>query len=527
MYSNEMIKKFCRVSLFAMAVGLGSVTINPTWALLPQGSANATGPVPLNQAAKAAMPAVTAPEEKPANDTSASEIPDEIALFDDGMDIPTPGNGMITPNNGPEQSSDDQPTSKPATDAPDLGMDLPTPGQAEQPNLAAPTTNAPMVAPMDNGGNTPAAPKMPTTNNPAENVGKFPSMQPGNPLMMKAQAPQTEQDILSAVDNDLFNQMSDIEKQTALLTLELRREKIRTEIDAMKAQRQKAIEEQKNMDAERENKRLAMEKELEQKIIEEQTKLRKVELAYEKLRQERLLNAYKEHMLEEEQKWIQSNQEIYDQIANQKKEQELLTTKYKEKLKNLVSLSENVVRDAQVKMEAYKREVNDLQTQISILKARMEAQQKTNPFGQGTTGSGGIVVGGNGQQTPAPVKRSINLGDLYVIMEITGQNDDINAKLMNREGQTFLVKKGTKLKSGDVVTEITPTHITTENEGEESYLYFASGGVMESEPDTGSAAKRAMAARGALTGGNVSQANPRGLVTSKGVPGVSRDMMLR
>lgn len=61
--------------------------------------------------------------------------------------------------------------------------------------------------------------------------------------------------------------MSDIEKQTALLTLELRREKIRAEIDAMKAQRQKAIEEQKNMDADRENKRLAMEKELEQKLL--------------------------------------------------------------------------------------------------------------------------------------------------------------------------------------------------------------------------------------------------------------------
>ena len=284
---------------------------------------------------------------------------------------------------------------------------------------------------------------------------------------------------------------------------------------------------QKNMDAERENKRLAMEKELEQKIIEEQTKLRKIELAYEKLRQERLLNAYKEHMLEQEQEWIKSNQAIYDEIANQKKEQELWTTKYKEKLKNLVSLSENVVRDAQIKMESYKREVNDLQTQISILKARMEAQQKTNPFGQGVTESGGIVVGGNGAKAVTPVKKSFNLGDLYVIMEITGQNDDINAKLMNREGQTFLVKVGTKLKSGDVVTEITPTHIKTENEGDEAYLYFASGGVMESEPESGSAAKRAMAARGALTGGNVSQANPRGLVTSKGVPGVSRDMMLR
>lgn len=512
MYSNEKIKKFCRVSLFALGIGLGMIVSAPTQALLPQGSTNATGPVPLNQSATAKDASA---EKTDSTANSASEIPDEIALFDDGAGIPTPGDGLITPNGGTEPDPMVKENAETGMASSGLGADIPTPGQTTPPtSVSANAANA-------TSGINPAAPAS------TPNSGALPTLQPGNPLIAKVPVPQTEKDILSEVDNDLFNQMSDIEKQTALLTLELRREKIRAEIDAMKAQRQKAIEDQKNMDAERENKRLAMEKELEQKIIEEQTKLRKIELAYEKLRQERLLNAYKEHMLEQEQEWIKSNQAIYDEIANQKKEQELWTTKYKEKLKNLVSLSENVVRDAQIKMESYKREVNDLQTQISILKARMEAQQKTNPFGQGVTESGGIVVGGNGAKAVTPVKKSFNLGDLYVIMEITGQNDDINAKLMNREGQTFLVKVGTKLKSGDVVTEITPTHIKTENEGDEAYLYFASGGVMESEPESGSAAKRAMAARGALTGGNVSQANPRGLVTSKGVPGVSRDMMLR
>ena len=176
-------------------------------------------------------------------------------------------------------------------------------------------------------------------------------------------------------------------------------------------------------------------------------------------------------------------------------------------------------------MDSYKREVNDLQTQISILKARLEAQQKTNPFGQ--EGGANAAGGQGGGKVMAPVKKSINLGDLYVIMEIAGQRDDVSARLMNREGQTFLVKTGTKLKSGDVVKEITPTYIKTDHDGEEAFLYFASGGVMDSEPEGGSAAKKAMAARGATGGGNVSQANPRGLVTSTGVPGVSRDMMLR
>ena len=510
MYFNEMIKKLYRVSLAALVIGLGTAAISPAQALLPAGSPNVTGPTPLNQSTLAA------------NTNEASQIPDEIALFDTEVDIPTPGSGMITPNNGSDELLPPVVNNLATETAPDSnGNNMPTPGQ-----------NADSGMPTPQPASNPEAAPAPAVNKVS---GALPTLQPGNPLFAKNAAVQSEKDILSEVDNELFNQMSDIEKQTALLTLELRREKIRAEIDAMKAQRQKAIEEQKNMDADRENKRLAMEKELEQKIIAEQTKLRKIELAFEKLRQERLLTAYKEHMLQEEQKWIKSNQDIYDEIANQKKEQALWATKYKEKLQKLVSLSENVMQDAQIKMDSYKREVNDLQTQISILKARLEAQQKTNPFGQegGTNvvadgrGTNVVADGQSGGKVMAPVKKSINLGDLYVIMEISGQRDNISARLMNREGQTFLVKTGTKLKSGDVVKEITPTYIKTDHDGDESFLYFASGGVMDSEPEVGSAAKKAMAARGATSGASVSQANPRGLVTSKGVPGVSRDMMLR
>ena len=56
--------------------------------------------------------------------------------------------------------------------------------------------------------------------------------------------------LLDQIDNKLFSQMSDLEKQTALLTLELRREKIKNEIAAIKAQRQKAHEEEEAKKAE-------------------------------------------------------------------------------------------------------------------------------------------------------------------------------------------------------------------------------------------------------------------------------------
>ena len=468
MCSNGKIKKLYQVSLIALAIGLGSVVFSSAQALLPPGSA--------------------APSEggKPAG----------LPVFKDGVLVSSGDTGMITP------ASSEAPQPKvPA------GPKMPT---AEQ----APASDASALL------NVPGAPTESANSS-------LPKLNNDNPLFVQPQAkvdlpsaPQKEEDILSAIDNELFTQMSDIEKQTALLTLELRREKIQSEIDAMKAQRKKALEEEKDLDAERENKRLAMEKELEQKIIQEQIKLRKVELAFEKLRQERLLNSYKEHMLQENQKWIESNQKIYNEVAEQKKAQEDWAKKYKEKLQAVSKQSANLLKDAQNKMNGYKKEISDLQAQISILKARLETQQRPNPF----AAAAGETEGDSG--TKGNSTSAINLSDLYVIMEITGQGDNINAKLLNRDGQTFMVKKGTRLKSGDVVEEIAPTYIKADREGEKSYLYFAAGGILDSEPEFGGAEQ--LMREEADKGKNKAPTSvPRGLVSSKGVPGITRDMILR
>lgn len=473
MCSNGKIKKLYQVSLMALAIGLGSVVFSSAQALLPAGSA---------------APSV---DGKPAG----------LPVFKDGVLVSPADTEMITPANNAEAPQPKMPA----------GPKIPTPEQA-------PAEVAPDLL---------SAPAVPTAQvETAPTV--LPTIGQDNPLFMQPQvkvdvpsAPQREEDILSDIDNELFNQMSDIEKQTALLTLELRREKIQSEIDAMKAQRKKAQEEEKDLDAERENKRLAMEKELEQKIIQEQIQLRKVELAFEKLRQERLLNSYKEHMLQENQKWIASNQRIYNEVTEQKKAQEEWTNRYKEKLQAVSQQSANLLKDAQNKMNGYKKEVNDLQAQISILKARLETQQRPNPFAAaaGETTAGADDAKGSSAS-------AINLSDLYVIMEITGQGDNINAKLLNRDGQTFMVKKGTKLKSGDIVEEIAPTYIKADREGEKSYLYFAAGGILDSEPEFGGAEQlmREEAEKGKE---KKPTSTPRGLVSSKGVPGITRDMMLR
>lgn len=121
---------------------------------------------------------------------------------------------------------------------------------------------------------------------------------------------------MDQIDNKLFSQMSDLEKQTALLTLELRREKIKNEIAAIKAQRQKALEEEEAKKEEKERKRIEWEKEQEAKILRERKALMDAMAKMERLRQEKILKAYKETMLKEKQEWIKNNGKLYEQIKN-------------------------------------------------------------------------------------------------------------------------------------------------------------------------------------------------------------------
>lgn len=283
------------------------------------------------------------------------------------------------------------------------------------------------------------------------------------------------ENILSQIDNQLFSQMSDLEKQTALLTLELRREKIKNEIAAIKAQRQKALDEEEAKKEEKERKRIEWEKDQEAKIIREKKLLEEATIKLEKIKQEKALKAYKDTMLATNQKWIKNNAMLYEQIQNQERNRKNLMNNVRNKMAHLTSLTEKATGEAQTAKENYDRELKNLQTQISILKSRLEAEiaekknDKTNPFAQA-------------EVVAAPVKEAIKLSDEYVIMEIRGKGENLVAKLINRGGDSFMVKKGTVLQSGHMVDEITQTYIRADVGGSKDYLYFSAGGILDKEP---------------------------------------------
>lgn len=282
--------------------------------------------------------------------------------------------------------------------------------------------------------------------------------------------------IMNQVKEDLFSQMADIEKQTSLLTLELKREKIKNEIAAMKAARQKAIDEEKAKQLERERIQIEWEKEQERKLIEEQQRLKETEIKYEKLRQERVLKAYKESMLKSNQEWVDYNARIYNQLVKEENAHNDLIAKQKEYFKSLLETTYKAKTAAKKAKEKYTTEIANLQTQIALLKSKLEAemsaseekkkqQLSSNPF---------ALIDEDGAKQ--------KIAEEYAIMEISGKGDALVAKLINKNGGTFMVKPGTILNTGHVIEEITQTYITADRSGVKDYLYFSAGGILDKEP---------------------------------------------
>ena len=291
--------------------------------------------------------------------------------------------------------------------------------------------------------------------------------------------------ILSKVDNDLFNQMSNIEKQTTILNLELKREELKNRVEALRAARQQARFEAEARRLAEEQKLKDMEAARKQKLIAAQEKLKQKEIELEKVKQNRMLNDYMNEMLVMNQKWIEKNGRLQNRIQELETERKELIKAIEDKLGGLeaktVAMSETAKEAIQnhqkilaalnSQIKQLKKDILDSEMRLRDLKnsAAAAANSSANPFA--TAGIGNL----------APTAHSVDISEEYAIMDITGKGDDIVAKIVNREGTTFTIHKGSVLKGGEVVLSITEKFIAFDSNGSKTYLY-PGGSIMEYEP---------------------------------------------
>ncbi len=302
---------------------------------------------------------------------------------------------------------------------------------------------------------------------------------------------------------DVFEHMSDIEKRTAILNLELRRQKLQDDIEAIKYKRREAVAKEKQKAEDQRLKNLEAEKEIERKLVEEQEKLRELDIKFEKLRQEKVLGAYKNKMLEETQKWIEHDGAFYKQIQDLRDAKLNMAEDLKTKMKTLQEKTVLARNNFMAKMSDYEKKLEDKDSQIEILRTRIDNLEKErdearrNPFAgfdkEQLAAAAGIDISvleaftnSEGYQNAAlqpdgsePIET--DLTKLYGVTEIRGKGDELVARLVNQSGTAFYVKKGTALQSGHIIDKITTTYVMADKNGDKQYLYFSAGGILPTE----------------------------------------------
>lgn len=463
---------------------------------------------PDNNANEAAVPSA-----KLSMDTELpNTLPNEEVIPLDNAGLISPAPKAVSDNTVPAPAMPDETNNEAVPNPKNFDQDVDFSLGVESDAPVLPTTESKPVAPGQTNGNN-------------------------NPLMAaaaKQEAPKPQsteefgEDVLTKIDNDLFSQMSDIEKQTTLLTLELRREKLRNEIEAIKAQRAKALEEKAAAEEEKKRKELEWQKEQEAKVLKEQQLLKEKEIELEKLKQKKVLNAYMNRMLEQNQKWIAENAEVYKQMRQIEADRKSLVDNFKKKLDTLSTLANKAVQNANNAKSNHDRTLASLTAQNIQLKKRIEAEalaaknRQQNPFDANE----------NDGNKKAPVTTSIdakivpvNISKEYAIMDITGQGDELVAKLINKDGESFLARQGTILQTGHAIEAITPNYIQFDRNGLKDYLY-TSGSAMTMEPENmeGTATTNTKAPRKPVV---IPKKASSGIAAERGMPSLGTGMFVK
>ena len=306
--------------------------------------------------------------------------------------------------------------------------------------------------------------------------------------------------ILSQMDGDLFTQMSEIEKSMTLLTLELRREKIRNEIEAQKAIRRKSAD---DLERQRSAEKLRLEEQkrkMEAQVIKEKQLLVDKERVVEVLRQRKLLNAYMNQMLVNQQEWLKEKEALYNRLAIAEQEKQDLIELFKSKIGTVLEASAKNIQTAEAAKANFQRIVKGLKARNEQLRKRIEADAqiiknaksnlylKSQSIEELKDKSAALAAASSKIDSEDSKSADGELDDTaleedntassqqklsaeYAILGITGRAGVMTVELIDSDGQPLTLKIGSPLPTGHVVSEIGSDYAKFSRDGHDDYLY--------------------------------------------------------
>lgn len=371
----------------------------------------------------------------------------------------------VAPSSATNEQNTVQPSVQPKPQAQNIANDFDLKMKAQVANSSAKEEDKKKAEPLDLPKN------IQYTVDPVENLGN---------------------DVLSQMDSDLFTQMSEIEKSTTLLTLELRREKLRNEIEAQKAIRQKSADDLLRQQEEEKLKNLEKKKQIEARILQEKQLILDKEKVLELLKQRKLLNAYMNEMLIQQQKWLKEKENLYAQLAAAEQEKKDLVVLFRQRIDKVLEASNKNIQAAEVAKANFERIVKGLKTRNEQLRKRIEADAKiiknakNNLYIQAQSieelkdkktatatpvsddNKEKIVIQDEEQEDEDILK---TLSSEYAILGITGRAGVMSVDLIDKSGQSSSLKLGSTLPTGHVVSDIGADYVKFTRDGRDDFLY--------------------------------------------------------
>ena len=346
----------------------------------------------------------------------------------------------------------------PADNAPDLpALDIPAPA-APEPPLPEPTDNANADLDIPAPADIPAPSGEPAL---SFNDGK-PAGLTGTP----------SDQVLGKVSSDIFREMAEMERENNSLALQLKREGLRTEIDALKAHNRQMlfdeIERREKMTQAR------LEWELAQDLKRQEALERKQRA---EIRQKQIEAALKR----EEDRRIQKMKD--EEAERKRKEEELEKQKEAERAElkkkyeaasivRLNNLKPTLI--AATRPPRIKRSPSELVSRT--LTAGGEDLLNRKKAGQALTQASDV------KDENANLKKQDPASTLYAVSEIRGTAGSLIAKLVAKKDKTtFFVKKATILPTGHTVVDINKDYVLLEYGKLKEMVGFPSAGLVNTE----------------------------------------------
>lgn len=343
----------------------------------------------------------------------------------------------------------------PKPEEPQLSMDFPMPPAD---NIPSPSNNV-----------MPAQPSIPDFNFAAPGTGT-----------MNLASPPSEQ-VLGKISSDVFREMAEMERENNALMLQLKREQLRSEIDALKTSNRQILFDEIERREKMTQARLEWELAQDLKRQEALERKRKAEI-----RQKQIEAALKreeerriQRMKEEEERRIQKQKEEKAE-ADRKKDE--LRKKYDAaslvQVKGLQPVFMAATRPAKVKRSATSR----VALQLTPAGQEMLTKKKAGES---------LAAEMDSEKENEAKKNREPASSLYTVAEIRGTAGTLIAKLISKKDRTtFFAKQSTILPTGHTVINIDKDYVLVQIGKDKEMIGFPSAGLLSENATSPSAVER-------------------------------------